>query len=68
MIASPCKNCVNVGRPKEECAKTCPLIMGIQKIAAEAGCNIFQAIDYSDDARFSVARSLTSPQTSRTYS
>jgi hypothetical protein len=44
------------------------LIMGIQKIAAEAGCNIFQAIDYSDDARFSVARSLTSPQTSRTYS
>jgi len=52
MISSPCKECVNVDQPKQECIEGCNLIQNLQNIAAGEEQFICSAIDYSDDARY----------------
>lgn len=58
MIASPCKGCPNINWPKDECSKTCDLILGVQKIAAMEPMPVSDAIDYADDHRFCISAEI----------
>jgi len=52
MISSPCRKCVNVDQPKQECIEGCSLIQNLQDIAVEKEQFVCSAIDCSDDARY----------------
>jgi hypothetical protein len=56
MILSPCRSCARIALSKEDCAKTCPLIASLQKMAATANAERIDSIDYADDARFSLSK------------
>jgi hypothetical protein len=55
MISSPCKNCPKRFMSKLECAKDCEILKKVQEI--QSGLkeqNVFSAIDYTDEGRFSI--------------
>jgi hypothetical protein len=55
MITSPCRNCRNVGLPKDECLTHCKLIQHLQSILISTGCTPnYTAVDCAEDNRFSI--------------
>jgi len=52
MISSPCKKCVNVDQPKQDCIEGCNLIQDLQNIAVGEEQFACSAIDSSDDSRY----------------
>ena len=60
MISSPCKNCHRKHLPKDECSKNCELLRAIQDIQVTSKkCGSLSGIDYSEESRYTVPRSLT---------
>ena len=61
MTSSPCKNCPNRFKSKFECAKDCEILKQVQEIQSNLQeQNIFSAIDYSEEGRFSINYSSNS--------
>ena len=59
MISSPCKNCPLKNQPKDECIKDCKLLQTIQDVQGLIGGGTgLSAIDYTEELRYSIPRSL----------
>ncbi len=55
MTSSPCKNCPNLFKSKFECAKDCEILRQVQEMESTLNeQNIFSAIDYAEEGRFSI--------------
>jgi hypothetical protein len=55
MTSSPCKNCPKRFLSKFECAKDCEILKQVQEMQNSLQeQNIFSAIDYSEEGRFSI--------------
>lgn len=55
MTSSPCKNCPKRFKSKFECAKDCKILRQVQEMQSSLQeQNIFSAIDYAEEGRFSI--------------
>jgi hypothetical protein len=55
MTSSPCKNCPKRFKSKFECAKDCETLKQVQEMQSSIQeQNIFSAIDYTEEGRFSI--------------
>jgi len=55
MTSSPCKNCPKRFKSKFECAKDCEILKQVQEMQSTLQeQNIFSAIDYTEEGRFSI--------------
>ena len=61
MISSPCRKCINVDQPKNECIEGCNLIQDLQNIAAGEDQFACSGIDSSDEARYELHRKHFNP-------
>lgn len=55
MTSSPCKNCPKRFMSKLECSKDCEILKKVQEMQCKCQeQNVFSAIDYTEEGRFSI--------------